>query len=55
MIENEIIKLCNKPIQEIHDWYWSIEDVIKYNYYHFYETFVPNMKLKMIDELEELL
>ena len=55
MIEEEIIKLCNKPIQEIHDWYWSIEDVIKHNYYHFYEKFIPDMKIKMIDELEELL
>jgi|TARA_R110000824_G_scaffold36012_4_gene112208 hypothetical protein len=55
MIEGEIIKLCNKPIEEIHEWYWSIEDVIKHNYYHFYEKFIPDMKSKMINELEELL
>ena len=55
MIENEIIKLCSKSIEEIHDWYWSIEDIIKHNYYHFYEKFIPNMKSKMINQLEELL
>ena len=55
MIENEIIKLCSKSIEEIHDWYWSIEDIIKHNYYHFYEKFIPDMKSKMINQLEELL
>jgi hypothetical protein len=52
MIEEEIIKLCNKPIQEIHDWYWSIEDVIKHNYYHFYEKFIIKQKENLIKNLE---
>ena len=52
MIENEINKLCNMPIEEIHDWYWSIEDILKYNYYHFYENFIPKQKENLIKNLE---
>ena len=52
MIENEINKLCNIPIEEIHDWYWSIEDILKHNYYHFYENFIPEQKENLIKKLE---
>jgi len=49
-IEQEINKLCNKSIEEIHEWYWSIEDILKYNYYHFYENFIPLVKHNLIEE-----
>ncbi|MBC8428600.1 hypothetical protein H8D04_01815 [bacterium] len=52
MIEMEINKLCNKSIEEIHKWYWSIEEVLKYNYYHFYEKFIPKQKENLIKNLE---
>ena len=52
MIETEINKLCNKSIEEIQEWYWSIEDVLKYNYYHFYENFIPKQKENLIQNLE---
>ena len=52
MIETEINKLCNKSIEEIQEWYWSIEDVLKYNYYHFYENFIPKQKENLIKNLE---
>ena len=52
MIETEINKLCNKSIEEIHKWYWSIEEVLKYNYYHFYEKFIPKQKENLIKNLE---
>lgn len=30
-IENEIVKLNNMPIQELHDWYYSIKDILLHN------------------------
>lgn len=50
-IEKEINKLCSKPIEEIHEWYWSIEDILKHNYYHFYKEFVPKQKQKFLKEI----
>ena len=52
MIETEINKLCNKSIEEIHEWYWSIEEILKYNYYHFYKNFIPKQKEKLIGKLQ---
>lgn len=46
-IEIEIQKLKNKSIYEIHDWYYSIIDILVYNkqhlynYYYGYECFIP--------------
>ena len=34
MIENEIQKLNNKPIEEIHQWYYSIKDILLHNQQH---------------------
>ena len=51
MIENEINKLCNKSIEEIDEWYWSIEETLKHNYYLFYNTFIPNLRTKMVDSI----
>jgi hypothetical protein len=51
MIEEEINKLCNKPIEEIDEWYWSIEETLKHNYYLFYNTFILNLRTKMIDSI----
>lgn len=33
-IEKEIVKLNNMPIQELHDWYYSITDVLLHNQKH---------------------
>jgi hypothetical protein len=35
-IEKEIEKLKNKSIEEIHDWYYSIKDILLYNQKHMY-------------------
>jgi hypothetical protein len=35
-IEIEIVKLKNKTIEEIHNWYYSIIDVLLYNQQHLY-------------------
>ena len=47
MIEKEIKKLNDMPIQQLHDWYYSIKDILifnrehLYNYYNGYECFQP--------------
>jgi|TARA_B100000315_G_scaffold260675_1_gene323917 hypothetical protein len=50
-IEEQINKLCNKPIEEIHEWYWSIEDILKHNYYHFYQKFSRDERARFINEI----
>ncbi|MBM5787268.1 MAG: hypothetical protein FJ375_00870 [Pelagibacterales bacterium] len=35
-IEKEIEKLANKSIEEIHNWYYSIKDILIYNQKHLY-------------------
>ena len=50
-IEKEINKLCSKPIEEIHEWYWSIEDILKHNYYHFYNDFAPRERKRFLNEI----
>jgi hypothetical protein len=54
-IEIELAKLKNKSIQEIHDWYYSIKDILVYNrnhlyyYYDGYECFEPIFEQLKID------
>lgn len=33
-IEEQIVKLNNMPVQELHDWYYSITDILLYNQNH---------------------
>ena len=35
-IEKEIQKLNNKSIEEIHNWYYSIKDILLHNQKHLY-------------------
>ena len=37
LIEKEIIKLSKMSKQEVHDWYWSMEDILIYNFNLFME------------------
>jgi len=53
-IEKQINNLCSKSLEELHEWYWSIEDILKHNYYHFYNTFAPTQKQKFIDAISEV-
>ena len=34
-LNNEVKRLCDLPIEEIHDWYISIEEILLYNLNHF--------------------
>jgi uncharacterized HAD superfamily protein len=31
MIHNEVEKLCNMSKEELHKWYWNMEDILLYN------------------------
>ena len=32
LIEKEIIKFSKMSKQEVHDWYWSMEDILVHNF-----------------------
>ena len=53
-IEKEINKLCSKPIEEIHEWYWSIEEILRHNYYHFYGKWIQQQRNKLLDGLVQI-
>ena len=36
LLEKELIKLKNMPIEELHNWYYSITDILLYNQKHIY-------------------
>ena len=36
LLEKELIKLKNMPIEELHNWYYSIIDILLYNQKHIY-------------------
>jgi hypothetical protein len=50
-IQNEVDRLCKLPIKQLHDWYWSIEDILKHNYYHFHEKFADSERKRFLDEI----
>ena len=37
LIEKEIIKFSKMSKQEVHDWYWSMEDILVHNFNLFME------------------
>ena len=55
MIEKEIKKLCNLPIEELHEWYWSVMDILEHNYFHFYNVFIPDQYKELRIEFENIL
>ena len=52
IIYSEIKRLCSKSIEELDDWYWSMEDILKYNYNHFYNNFINKEHKKLEDFLK---
>ena len=44
--------LCNKSLEEIHDWYWSIEKILMHNYYHFYGKWIKSQRDKLLGNLQ---
>jgi len=51
MIEKEIVKFKNMSIQQIHDWYYSISDVLIHNQKHM-DNFVNYNPIKALWDLE---
>lgn len=49
LINNEIIKLCNKTKLEIDEWYWKMKDILIHNHNHFF-NFV-NLEYKKLKNL----
>ena len=50
MITKEIKRLCDMKPMEIHDWYWSMEEILNHNYNHFHYVFIPNQIKEFYDE-----
>ena len=50
LITKEISRLCSMTKQEIHDWYWEMEDILKYNHSHYYKEFIPKQIKGFYDE-----
>ena len=55
IIYSEILRISKFSNEEIHEWYWSIVDILKHNYYYFYKTFIPKLKNKLIEDIENTL
>jgi hypothetical protein len=52
IIYSEIKRLCSKSIEELDDWYWEMEDILKYNYNYFFNTFIIDEHKKLEDFLK---
>jgi len=52
MIENEILRLCSFTKKEIHEWYWSMNDILLHNLNNFKKsiTIDAQKRYKMIED-----
>jgi len=50
LITKEISRLCSMSKQEIHDWYWEMEDILKHNHTYYYKEFIPKQIKGFYDE-----
>jgi hypothetical protein len=41
MIKKEILRLNNMSMEQLHDWYWSMEEILIHNYNHYHKKFIP--------------
>lgn len=41
-IYKEIKRLCDMPIQDLHNWYWSMEKILIHNHYHLINYYKNN-------------
>ena len=54
-IEKEIVKLCMMSKEKLHEWYWSVEDILVHNYNHFYNKFISDKRLDLLKKLKRLI
>ena len=58
-VNKEILRLTNMSRKELDDWYWSMEDILIYNYKHFFKftnteyNKIKDMILKSNEELNQ--
>jgi hypothetical protein len=56
MIYAEIEKLCKMSKKQLHDWYWSMENILVHNRDHLLELYKQDQKTKdMIAYLKDRL
>lgn len=54
MLYAEITRLCNMPIEDLHNWYWSMEEILIHNKNHFMNIWENEpFTLKFINYLNE--
>jgi hypothetical protein len=54
MAYEEIKKLCGMPKQQIHDWYWKMEDILVHNHNTFMNFHkIDRYNLDLIQYLEK--
>jgi hypothetical protein len=54
MIAAEVDRLCSMSKEEIHNWYWSMEDILVHNHRHLMEIYKNEpISLKFIEELHQ--
>jgi hypothetical protein len=53
MIVNELVKLCNLSKNELNDMYKEMQEVLEYNYNHFYGDFKKIIVDELIDNFKK--
>jgi hypothetical protein len=53
LIKQEILKIANMPMNELHDWYYSMISILMYNQHHLY-TFRNYNPLKELLQHEQV-
>lgn len=46
LVYEQITKICHMPIEQLHEWYWQMEDIYVHNYNHFLEYYKHDVKGK---------
>ena len=54
-ITNQIKRICNMNLDDLHKWYWSVFDRLENNYYNYYENFVPKNREYFIKNIMEFI
>ena len=49
--EKEVMRLCMMSKEEIHKWYWEMEEILVHNYKHFYNGFINDKRTDLFKKL----
>ena len=53
--EKEVMRLCMMSKEEIHKWYWDMEEILVHNYKHFYNEFINDKRTNLFKKLKSIL